>query len=468
MLPVHIDGSLGLFEGTGKGDPDIGMLGFPGTIHDTAHDGHIKLLHPGVEVPPGRHPGPDVSLDFLSHFLKEGAGGPATSGTGRDLGLEAPKTQGLEDLLGHPDFLGAVSPRLRGKGHPNGIADALQQQGRQTGRGGNNALRPHPRLRQPQVEGVVAPGSHLTVHGHQLRHAGYLPREDDPVMGEPGLLRQGSGSHGALHHGVPQNGSGLLRLRGPGVLVHELREQALVQRSPIHADANRFPVFHRHSYDGLEVVIPAGGAHVPRIDPVFGQGRCAVRKSGQEDVAVVVEIPDDGRFHSGIPQASNDLRYGPGRSLVVHRHPDDLTPGLGKGHHLGHGGIHIRRVGVGHGLDHHRILPPHRHPTHIHLHRLSTSDHRHQKLLSRVHGPRTSRDPGGPEDPGFPGPEDEPYLLGPTTTKVACLSFRFRPPGARRHSSSLSFSRRCNSPRVGSVRRTGCRTARYLRRCAVT
>ena len=113
-------------------------------------------------------------------------------------------------------------------------------------------------------------------------------------MAETRLLRQGRRTHGALHHGIPQDGSPFLGLLPGSVLVHQSRKESLVQRAPIHADPHRFLVFHGNPDNGLEIVIPAGRADVARVDAVLGQRPGSIRVLGQEDVSVVVEVAYDG------------------------------------------------------------------------------------------------------------------------------------------------------------------------------
>ena len=73
-------------------------------------------------------------LNVFSQFLKEGAGGSATTGTRTDLGSKAADVQGLENLLSDENLFRSVSTRLRRQGDPDGISDTLLQQ---NGKGGS-------------------------------------------------------------------------------------------------------------------------------------------------------------------------------------------------------------------------------------------------------------------------------------------------------------------------------------------
>ena len=79
------------------------------------------------------------------------------------------------------------------------------------------------------------------------------------------------GAHGALHYGVDQYFPRVLRLGELGVLVHHLREEPLIERAPVHADAHRRVVGDGDVDDLLEVRVPVLGPHVARIDPVLGE-----------------------------------------------------------------------------------------------------------------------------------------------------------------------------------------------------
>ncbi len=125
------------------------------------------------------------------------------------------RPEGLEDLLRHPHLPGPVTAGARSKGNADGISNALQKKGREAGRSGDDPLVSHAGLGEAEVERVVTQGGHLTVDRDQLLDVGDLRGQEDPVMGKPGLLRQGRRAHGTLHHGVPENFSGVLRVRAP-------------------------------------------------------------------------------------------------------------------------------------------------------------------------------------------------------------------------------------------------------------
>ena len=78
-----------------------------------------------------------------------------------------------------------------------------------------------------------------------------------------------------------------------GVRVHQLGQQALVERAPVDADPHRLVVRERDLDDRAEVFVGALAADVAGVDPVLGQGPGAVGIAGEQQVAVVVEVADD-------------------------------------------------------------------------------------------------------------------------------------------------------------------------------
>src|ERR1700731_2263321 len=130
---VHEDRGLGLLEGAGQRDADVGVLGLAGTVHHAAHHRDLQLLHARVATLPHRHLVAQVGLDLLGHLLEEGRGGASAAGAGGHQRQEAPEPERLEDELGDLHLLGAVAVGLRGERHANRVADALLQEDREAG-----------------------------------------------------------------------------------------------------------------------------------------------------------------------------------------------------------------------------------------------------------------------------------------------------------------------------------------------
>ena len=68
-----------------------------------------------------------------------------------------------------------------------------------------------------------------------------------------------------------------------------------------------------------------------------------------------------GHAHAELVQRLDDLRHRLRGSLRVDRDAHQFRAGLRQRHHLIHRGHHVRGVGIGHGLDHDRMVPTHRH-----------------------------------------------------------------------------------------------------------
>ena len=72
-------------------------------------------------------------------------------------GAKAADAKGLQDLLGHPDFFGAIAAGSGGEGNTDGIADALLQKHAQRGAGGDDPFGSHASFGEAEVQRVGAP-----------------------------------------------------------------------------------------------------------------------------------------------------------------------------------------------------------------------------------------------------------------------------------------------------------------------
>ena len=138
-------------------------------------------------------------------------------------------------------------------------------------------------------------------------------------MAEPDGFSHLGGAEGGGEHRLHVH---ILRgawISGRGVLVHHLREEILVERAPVHADAHGLVVIDGNLDDRTKVLIPPLAAHVPRVDAVLGKRTRAVRMPGEQQVAIVVKVSDDRHGHTKIRQPTRDLRDRRGRLVVVHR-----------------------------------------------------------------------------------------------------------------------------------------------------
>ena len=76
-------------------------------------------------------------------------------------------------------------------------------------------------------------------------------------------------------------------------------------------------------------------------------------------MAVIVEVADERYVDPARVQPLADMRHGSSGLVAIDGDAHELRAGAGKGCHLGHGGIDIRGVGIGHGLHHDWRSAPH-------------------------------------------------------------------------------------------------------------
>jgi hypothetical protein len=211
---------------------------------------------------------------------------------------------------------------------------------------------PMPASVRPRCSGIVAAGGELPVDLDEIAHARNLGRENDPIVGQAGRLRQLGRADGALDHRLDHDVAGLSRLRQARIGVHHFGQHRLIQRAPVDADPDRLAVVHGHADDVREVVIVvATGAHVARIDAVLRESASRLRELREQLVPVVVEVADDRDGRAQIANLARDLRHCRRGRLGVDRDTDQLRTGVRQPGDLYGGRIGVRGVRVGHGLD---------------------------------------------------------------------------------------------------------------------
>ena len=345
------------------------MAAFAGAVDHAAHDRHTHRGHLGVALAPFRHALAQEALDLLGQALEVVAAGAAAAGAGHDLWRERAQPQALQDFLRHQHLLGARRARLGRERDADGVADALLQQDRERCGGGDDALDAHAGLGEPQVQGVVALGGEVAVDGDQVLHPADLAGEDDAVVAQAQFLGAAGAVQRRFDEGVvvdPFQRQGIVTAR---VLVQLARQQLLVQRAPVDADAHRL-VVAAGELDHLRelLVAPIAATHIAGIDAVLGQGLGAGRMFRQQAVTVEVEVADQRYLQAHGVQPLADLRYRCGCLLGVHRNAHQLGAGTGQVGDLGRGAQGIRGVGVGHRLDGHRGLTADGHRSDAHRH----------------------------------------------------------------------------------------------------
>src|SRR6185437_4111284 len=351
-LAVDVDGGFGFLKGAGQRDADVGMFGFAGAVDDAAHDGELELFDAGVLLLPLRHLLDEVALDAFGEFLEVGGSGAAAAGATGDLRHEAADGERLQDLLRAADLFGAVAAGGGRERDAYGVADAGEEERRETGGGGDDALHAHAGFGEAEVQSVVAAAGELSVDVDEVADAGDLGGEDDLVaaeavaLGGGGVVQRGD-DHG-LHHDVARG----KRIGAARVLVHHFGEEGLVERTPVDADAHGLLVLDGDLDHGAEVlVVLAPDGAVAGVDAVLGERGGGLGIFGEEDVAVVVEVADDGRGPALGADAFDDGGDGCRRGFGVDGDTDELGAGAGERGDLLDGGFGVGGVGVGHRLD---------------------------------------------------------------------------------------------------------------------
>ena len=143
-----------------------------------------------------------------------------------------------------------------------------------------------------------------------------------------------------------------------GVVVHHLREEILIERAPVHADAHRLVVLDGDLDDGAKVLIAPLAADVAGVDAILGERAGAVRILREQQMPVVVKVADDRDVHALVCEARDDLRDGRRRLVVVHRDAHELRAGCGERGDLGRGAGGVGGVGVRHRLHDDRMRRP--------------------------------------------------------------------------------------------------------------
>ena len=216
-------------------------------------------------------------------------------------------------------------------------------------------------------------------------------------MREPAFLGERRRTDAALHHRVDVDIAPVARLSHARVLVHHRRQQVLIERSPVHTDPNRLVVRFRDLDDGPEILIPALAADVAGVDAVLRQRRRAAGVLREEQVTVVVKVPDDRHGEPRIPYASHDLGNCRGGFVGVDCDAHQLRPGIRERDHLCRGSRRVRCIGIGHRLHDNGVARTHGDTADVRRNRLSSSlkGHYTASISYLVSYPR-GRGPGPP------------------------------------------------------------------------
>ena len=188
------------------------------------------------------------------------------------------------------------------------------------------------------------------------------------------------------HHAIVDDLFGVEAQVAVGVLLHLAHDEFLVERTAIHADADGLAVIDAPLCRSSRTARRGGSrAHISGIDAVLIEGARAIGILGQQDVAVVVKIANDGRVAAQIAQPGYDFRDGRGRFRHVHGNAHQLRPGVGEFLALRHGPGDVGGVRVGHRLHDDRRAAAHLNVADLDAIRLSPRDGKYLHRVSPNH-----------------------------------------------------------------------------------
>ena len=348
---IHVHRRDGRLPRSGQADPDVRVLALARPIHDASHHCHVHSFDAAVALAPHRHLRPEIALDAIGEFLKEGARRAPAAGARDHQRRERTQAHRLQHLLRHDDLAAAVAARLRRQRNPYGVADAFLQQHRHRGRRSDDALGSHAGLGETQMQGVIAARRKFTVDRDQILHPAHLARQHDPLARESQAfsLARAVECRGDQRFARDHRCRG--RFREPRILIHHARQQLRIEAAPVDADAHRLPVAARELDHRRELVLALRAAtDVARIDAQLRQRLRARRVLGEQPVAVEVKIPYQRHIDAHPVQPLPEARHLCRRFRIVDRHAHDLRTRARKLRRLFDRRGEIRGVGVGHRL----------------------------------------------------------------------------------------------------------------------
>src|SRR6266446_4101994 len=171
LLTIDVDRRDRDLTGAGQANADVGHFRFARAVDHATHDRHRHALNPGIARAPTRHLLAQIRLDFFAELLEYGAGGAPASWAGGHLRREGTQPHGLQNLLRDENLARAIAVGLGRERNPDRVADPLLQQHRHCRRRRDDALRPHSRLGQTEMQGIIAATRKLGINRDQVLHA---------------------------------------------------------------------------------------------------------------------------------------------------------------------------------------------------------------------------------------------------------------------------------------------------------
>ncbi len=149
----------------------------------------------------------------------------------------------------------------------------------------------------------------VAINFHEVLRARNFAADDDLIFAQAVFQSEFGGLERGEHHALVDDFFGGEAEVFVGVLLHFAHHEFLIQRAAVHADADGLAVVARHFADGGELFVAAlAGADVAGIDAVFIERGGAVGILGEQDMAVVMEVTDEGDVAALVEQALFDFR----------------------------------------------------------------------------------------------------------------------------------------------------------------
>ena len=113
------------------------------------------------------------------------------------------------------------------------------------------------------MQRVITAPRQFAIDRNQVLDRRYFGRENDFRARQTDLFGPRRRKQGRLHHGLACDVTGIDRMIGTGVFVHQMRQQFLIQRAPVRANAHRLVVTDGGFDDGAAIHHCHALRHVP-------------------------------------------------------------------------------------------------------------------------------------------------------------------------------------------------------------
>ena len=190
------------------------------------------------------------------------------------------------------------------------------------------------------MQRIVRALRQIRIDRDQVLHRRDLGGQDDAVARQADLFGALTRQQRGLDHRLAGHLARVLRIVGARILVHQVREQFLIERAPIDPNAHRLAVLGRGLDDGRELAIALVlEADIAGIDAVLVERFGAGGMIGKELVADIVEVADQRHLAALLQQPFLDLRHRRRGFVAVDGDAHDLGAGARERGDLPHGRV---------------------------------------------------------------------------------------------------------------------------------